>query len=94
MRGHLGKHALLVRGIAFDRADEVGHEVGAASELDGDPAEAFLHQRAEPDQPVVDRHAPDREQHEYDDENDAFEHDEPPLRPCTFIETDARMERR
>ena len=28
--GHLGQHRLLLRRVALDRVDEVGHEIGAA----------------------------------------------------------------
>ena len=44
----------LVGGIALDRLDQVGDEVGAAAQLDGDAAERLVDQRPKPDQPVVD----------------------------------------
>ncbi len=60
--GHLLEHLALVGGIALHGFDQIGDEVGAAAQLDGDPAEPFLDQRAQADQPVVDAHCPEQQQ--------------------------------
>ena len=63
----------LVGGIALHRLDQVGDEVGAAAKLDGDPAEGFADQRAEPDQPIVDGDAVEQQQDD-DADDDPGDH--------------------
>ena len=60
--GDLLEHLALVGGIALHRLDQIGDEVGAAAQLDGDSAEAFLDQRAQAHQPIVDRDCVEQQQ--------------------------------
>ena len=61
-----------MRGIAFDRLDEIGNQVGAAAELDGDSAEAFFDQRAQAHQSVVENDRVEQQQAASDDDDPAF----------------------
>jgi hypothetical protein len=66
---HLLQHAALMRRIGLHGLDQVGNEVGAPAQMDVDPAEAFAHHVAQPDEPVVDHDRVDRER-DHDREND------------------------
>jgi hypothetical protein len=50
-----GVVAGFVRGVALDRLDEVGQQVGTTLELHGDVAPRLIHPHIEPNQPVVGR---------------------------------------
>ena len=63
----------LVCRVPLNGLHEVGNEVGAAAKLDGDPAKAFLHQSAQPDETIVD--ADGEHQHQDDDRDNDPAHD-------------------
>ena len=63
--GYLVEDLAFVGRIALHGLDEVRDEIRAPPELHGDSAEPFSHQRAEPDQPVVDADHVQKQQ--YDD---------------------------
>ena len=69
MGGDLGQHLALVSRIAFDRADQVRDQIGAAAELDGDPAEPFLDERPKAHQAVVDDDRVEKGQREQAERN-------------------------
>jgi len=54
--GQVFENGVLVRGVAFDRLDQVGDEVGAAPQLDIDTAPPLLQHAPRPYQTVVGEH--------------------------------------
>src|SRR3989442_6859946 len=70
----------LVRGVAFDGLDQVGHQVGAAFELHVDVRPRFFGPLAQPDELVVRQDDRDDEADEDEKKNDAAERHEIPPR--------------
>ena len=54
--GQVFEDAMLVRGVAFDRLDQVGDEIGASAQLDFDAAPPLLQHVPRPHQTVVGEH--------------------------------------
>ena len=70
---HALEGALLVRGVALDRLDEVRDQVVATLELNVDLAPCLLHEVAQLDEAVVHADRPEGEQHD-DGDDDELEH--------------------
>src|SRR3954454_11639917 len=66
--GHARERALLVRGVALDRLDEVRHQVVAKLQLEVDSAPGLVALVARTDQRVVDQDVP--EDQDYEDPDD------------------------
>ncbi len=67
--------ALLVRGVALDRLDQVGDEVVAPLELHADLRPRGVDAVAQLDEPVVARDEPDHEHQDDGDDDDPDDHD-------------------